>query len=334
MPCHIITEIMSYIDEWSKGKPKLLVMTAIELAFDAEYCFECAEQVKKEEGFISKLPIPPLNEWLSLYKNHHRIFDLFKTTFIDSRGLVESTKDFTDNQFEGLREIKKTGMESIREEFNKLDEEEKAEVQKIYQEALNEINEKLDNLYKLQLRDIEADINDEKDEALDNRIKQDINKPEIKFLLQVFLPCFLLYKHFPGRLLREARKGKIDYVEKLIRLDRSIEYDKKISEFIHRSRDNKILDDRLRSAKANGINEKVTRKKMKMNVAGLISFISIGMGRQLKENEIRDLFDAIARDKGQGDIDADIPDSQETFAKAIQRERYNWSNALNNQNLN
>jgi hypothetical protein len=107
-------------------------MTAIELAFDAEYCFECADQVKKAEGFIYKLPIPPLNEWLSLYKNHYRIFDLFKTTFIDSRGLVESTKDFTDNLFEGLREIKKTRMESIREEFNKLDEEGKAEVQKIY----------------------------------------------------------------------------------------------------------------------------------------------------------------------------------------------------------
>jgi hypothetical protein len=49
---------MSYIDEWSKGKPRFLAMAAIELAFDAEYCFECADQVKREEGFINKLPIP------------------------------------------------------------------------------------------------------------------------------------------------------------------------------------------------------------------------------------------------------------------------------------
>jgi hypothetical protein len=41
------------IDEWTKGKPKLLAMAAIELAFDAEYCFECAEQVKIKKGFIS-----------------------------------------------------------------------------------------------------------------------------------------------------------------------------------------------------------------------------------------------------------------------------------------
>jgi len=72
---------------------------------------------------------------------------------------------------------------------------------------------------------------------------------------------------------------------------------------------------------------------MKMNIAGLISLISIGMGRQLKESDIRELFDAIAKDKGQGDFDADIPDSQETFAKAIQRERHNWGNALNNHSL-
>ena len=65
---------MSYIEEWSKDKPKLLAMFAIQLAFNAESCFECAEQIKKQEGLADKLPVPPLNEWLSLYKNHHRIF--------------------------------------------------------------------------------------------------------------------------------------------------------------------------------------------------------------------------------------------------------------------
>jgi hypothetical protein len=116
---------MSYIDEWSKGKPRLLAIAAIELAFDADECFQCAEQIKKEEGFIYKLPVPPLNEWLSLYKNHRRIFSLFKTTFIDSKGLAGLTKDFSDNLFEGIREIKRTGLEQFRDEYNKLDDDEK-----------------------------------------------------------------------------------------------------------------------------------------------------------------------------------------------------------------
>ncbi len=42
---------MSNINEWAKDKPLPLAMIAIELAFDAEYCFECAEQIKKREGF-------------------------------------------------------------------------------------------------------------------------------------------------------------------------------------------------------------------------------------------------------------------------------------------
>jgi len=101
---------MSYISEWTKDKPKLLAMAAIELAFDADECFQCAEQIKKGEGFIFKLPVPQLNEWLSLYKNHRRIFSLFKTTLLDSRGLVKQIKEFADDFFEGARVIQGIGM--------------------------------------------------------------------------------------------------------------------------------------------------------------------------------------------------------------------------------
>jgi len=42
------------------------------------------------------------------------------------------------------------------------------------------------------------------------------------------------------------------------------------------------VDEKFKSAIANGINEKVTRKKLKMNIAGLISLFSIGMGETIK----------------------------------------------------
>jgi len=47
---------MSHINEWAKGKPLPLAMIAIELAFDAEYCFECAEQIKKIDEDIPDSP--------------------------------------------------------------------------------------------------------------------------------------------------------------------------------------------------------------------------------------------------------------------------------------
>jgi hypothetical protein len=158
-----------------------------------------------------------------------------------------------------------------------------------------------------------------------------IDKPEMRFLFQVFLPCFLLYKHYPVIMLREARKGNIEYIEKLIRLDDSIIHDKKISEYLHNKKDNKKIKERIASALSTGINEKVTRKKLKMNLAGLISFFTTLIGRQLNESDIRDLFDAIAKDnRGEYEIDTDLPPSPEAFYKAIQRERQIWVNVFNN----
>ena len=119
-------------------------------------------------------------------------------------------------------------------------------------------------------------------------------------------------------------------IEKLLRLDSSIIHDKKIAELLHKKSNNKVINDQITSAISNGINEKVTRKKIKMNSAGLISFISMKCGNKLKESEIRNLFDAIVKDKNKGDIDTDIPESPESFAKAIQRERRMWENAFNN----
>jgi len=308
-------------------------MIAMQLAVGAEYAFECAAQAKRQEGFIYKLNQASLNEWLSLYKNHRRIFNLFKTTFIDSLGLMEAASNFTDTLSDGLREIKKYDNENIIDEYNKLDEPEKLQLQRDLQEGLKETNEKIEKIYNLQLQDIQADINNEIDVGLENRIKKNIDKPEIRFLFQVFLPCFLLYKHYPIRMLREARKGNIEYIEKLIRLDDFIRHDKKISDYLFSKRDNKIIKERIASAISTGINEKVTKKKMKMNLAGLISFFSTIIGNQLNEREIRDLFDAIAKDKGEDEIDIDLPPSHETFYKAIQRERQSWANALNNKSF-
>jgi hypothetical protein len=109
-------------------------MIAMQLAVGAEYAFECTTQAKRQEGFIYKLNQASLNEWLSLYKNHRRVFKLFRTTFIDSLGLMEAATSFTDSLSDGLKEIKKFGSENIIEEYNKLDEAEKLEIQKDWQE--------------------------------------------------------------------------------------------------------------------------------------------------------------------------------------------------------
>jgi len=149
----------------------------------------------------------------------------------------------------------------------------------------------------------------------------------VLFFIRVWIPCWLLYGNFPPNILRSARLGNIDALEKLIRLDGSIIHDPKIAEFLNReaSKKNKSTYNFLIRSIGKKPKGKVTLQKLKMNFAGLISSISSAIRHRLTEREIRDLFDAISKDTGKGDIDLDIPDSPETFAKAIQRERQFWS---------
>jgi hypothetical protein len=147
------------------------------------------------------------------------------------------------------------------------------------------------------------------------------------FFYRVCIPCWLLYRQFPPTLLRSARTGNIDSIEKLLRLDSSTIHDPKIAEIYHQeqSKKNKSVYDLMAQSLDKSPRAKITLQKIKMNFAGLLSAYSSAFGQRLTEPEIRALFDAISRDSGKGDIDTDLPDGSEVFSKAIQRERKFWS---------
>ena len=70
---------------------------------------------------------------------------------------------------------------------------------------------------------------------------------------------------------------------------------------------------------------KLSRKKVKCLLGGLISHISILFNQKLSAAEIRKLFDAIALDMT-GDIDQDLENMVgEVFEKEIQRSRKFWN---------
>jgi len=69
---------------------------------------------------------------------------------------------------------------------------------------------------------------------------------------------------------------------------------------------------------------KTERRKIKFNLAGLISNVSIALGQKLLTSDIHNLFDAIAQGKGIDNIDPDLIVTPETFEKAVQRARKSW----------
>jgi hypothetical protein len=148
------------------------------------------------------------------------------------------------------------------------------------------------------------------------------------FFIKVFMPCYYMYNTYPIKLFRKARVGDIDALEKLFRLDSSVILDKRIAKIYHNSKTKRIIHERLNNSLASNPKVKIDKKKIKMSLAGLISFYSEKMGQRLNESEIRKYFDEVAKSKGMPDVnvDVDIPDGQQSFAKEIQREKFNWEN--------
>lgn len=148
------------------------------------------------------------------------------------------------------------------------------------------------------------------------------SQPEVLFFLKVWAPCILHYKTSPTMLIRKARLGKVSAFEKLLRIDNSVLFDRKLSELFHqyKGKRNKQVYQKLLLAFRSPIPAKTSPKYVKVFASGIISRFSVAMGERLTEPEIRELFDAIAQDKGHGLQDEDLPLSPDSFAQAIRRE--------------
>lgn len=159
---------------------------------------------------------------------------------------------------------------------------------------------------------------------------KNLTKPEIIFFLRVFAPCFSLYQAYPIELLRKAKCGDDKALEKLIRLDKSIIFDPKISEIIHQSQ---ALKEQARmSMIKTAFSSQPKAMKMetiKCQLGGLVSFISESLKQKLNPSDIKKLYDAIAQDLRVDMHDQDLHKmTVPTFAKRINRNHLMWKSIL------
>jgi len=152
------------------------------------------------------------------------------------------------------------------------------------------------------------------------------NKTELIFFIRVWIPCILFYGDYPANILRKARHGDENALEKLIRLDKSVIHDSKIMEIHHQAAVAKKQGtmDIITKAMNKSPKMKIDPQKVKYSLAGLISLISITLGKKLKAVEIHGLFNAISSDTSDESIDPDLIVTPETFEKAIQRAKTFW----------
>ena len=311
---------MRELNRWGKDKHLGLVVAAQQLAMGIEPLSKWLRSIKVEELLGDHITFPPLKQWIYLYKDHRRLEKFLVEIFKEFGGIAEYGAYLAESFFEGIQYLRKVGPGSLKKQFEGMSDDEREGIQ-------NEAVKILDQLYDLHKSDIESDIEGKVDKELLEKLKKAFKKPEMLFFLRVWVPCLFLYGEYPGKLLRKARLGIIDAMEKLLRVDPSAIGDKIICEQFHRAsgKENKSDFNILVKALQKRPKGKVTQRKTKYSIAGLISALSNG---SLTEPSIRRLFDAVAHDVKKEDIDTNLPDAAEAFSKAIQRQRIFWMSTI------
>jgi hypothetical protein len=310
------------IDKWAKDRPFFIAIIAPQIAVSAQPCYQFLKVQKSGQHINPIKQVPELKYWLLLYKDHRILESYIKKAFLKFGEFAGIGIEL----FDLFKLNRKQRLILGSEKFNNSI---KREIEALTQDEWEEIKEFWNSIYNASIEDIKSDLDNGYNQELALSVKASLHDPEMIFFFRIFVPCWLLYGVFPCRLLRSARLGNIDDLEKLIRIDKSIIHDPKISAYLHKEslNINRSKYNYLINCLKKGPKSKITLKAVKMNFAGFISFISSAFGEKfrLKEPEIRDLFDAVAKDSGKGDIDTDLPESPESFVKAIQRERKFWS---------
>jgi hypothetical protein len=210
------------------------------------------------------------------------------------------------------------------------------QIQSMTAEEKNEIKEDVNSLLKtyqqmtVQVVNYGAETAKGSDDGKKKQLDELPHKSAVIFFLRVLFPCLNIYGMYPRELLGRARQGDIDALEKLIRLDKSAIFDRKISEIVHQAQAEKTPGKMSRIKEAFRSSPKIymTRTKIKYLLGGLISLMSEAMRNKITATEIDRLFNAIALDMGKGGVQPGAVRTTEEFQKAIQRYRVLWKPIL------
>ena len=311
---------MKHFRKWAEDKNPFLAATALTIAGFSQECFELFESVRKGNRIEGDIPLPSLKRWLKLYRNPDRIGKVLLNALSNINADKAKGVAITESILKGAKQLQKMTGEQFKAEWEKMLPDERKKIIEDGHKTIEEYKEYL-------IYDFTCEANEE--EA--KKFRKNLTKPEIIFFIRVLVPSFSLYGTYPVDLLRIAQQGDDDALEKLMRLDKSIIFDPKISEIIHQAQAMKKQErmSMIKKAFSSSPRVKTDMKTIKCYLGGLISYFSIAMRQKITAADISRLYDALARDMGIGEVDPDLNDPDnlvydEAFEKAIQRARAMW----------
>ena len=291
---------MLKLETWATGRPTHIRIIAHCLAVNAAtYCetLNGISNVKTSEHFKP----PNISKWFRFY--HQKDYLKHYLVFI-----INQFAAIPAFHAKSLQELSKPQVGNINDH----------QAQSI---LLEEISKDQISRFKDEIGNVQLDENHLK------TIQHTINRPEFLFFIKIDLPCWLLYHDNYLTIYKKGRLGDLESLDKLLRLDKYIIQNPKINKWIthyYFQQDRRAIE-YLSDAIKNPPRPKITAAKLRYRIGGLISYLTELLGNRLNAPEIQSLFNAVAVDYGVDElIDTDLPDSPETFAKAIQRERSFW----------
>lgn len=306
---------MKHFRKWAEGKNKFLAGLALNIVGFSKPCFKLFESVRKVKRIEGDIPLPRLKTWIKMYHNPKRIGKFMLNALGNLNDDTGKQANFLNELNEGAKQLKKMTSEQFKIEWKKITPHE-------WEKIIKENHRKMKDYLELAINDFVSEPTADDDKEF----KKKMTKPEFIFFIRVLAPCFSLYGTYPLELLIKAQNGDNEALKKLIRLDKSIIFEPKISEIIHQAQAIKKQERMSMIKMAFTKTPKVTMnmKTIKCHFGGLISYLSIAINQKITAGEIRNLFDAISFDTND-DIDHDLGDMVgEPFEKAIQRSRNFW----------
>jgi len=290
------------LEQWADGKLLLLAMFAHEVATSAEACFRVCQLARDDEFVGPAKSLPPLEEWCRLYRQGVRIG---KTVIggVDRHGAIKNLNGVPDEGVKGVR-ISKT---RLRKELLKV---------KDWPRLVRQSHRRLREDYTAHLEALRREASGET-KAQDFRAM--VKVPEVLFFFRVWLPCLLEYGKTAEELFASAQAGKMDAIEKLLRLDKKILEEPKIREHYYKAREqkNEARFRRFEKALAGGVTTPLNMVHIKIILGALIHKWCSQMDERYRKIEafvrkkqpgfrlvkarltapqVRGLFDAVAKD--------------------------------------
>lgn len=289
------------VEEWTKGKAPFPALLSAWLVINADMIYGSLKGQVSHTGYANLFSVQDFEVWSRLYQ------DLFD----------EPTMEKAFQLFSHIPIVQ--ALPSLKEELMNIG-------------SLNDLHRPaIANWIKTYfLHDFNIELDGSSDEQRLREIGPIFESPFIVFTFKIFVPCMVYYQATPGMLLKQALRGHIESLARLLQLDKnflSIPEIKAVWEPISRNTENADFK-MLSRAIANSPHTRLRPSRVKTAIAVGIEALFEGMRGGITRPAIRDLFDSYARDTKRAEIDTDLPATEDAFDAAIRREKNRWKSAL------